>query len=281
MSDDRDRLIDTLLREELGGERPPNLSGKILRRVFSPRRVVPRPLLALAASLLMVFSGWLFWASRPGVTVVETRVTPRALSLGDSCRVWVEADTRLRVPGGDEAVEIFVERGAVACEVDREAGGFRVKTALGTVSVTGTEFEVAVDAEARRLEVGVASGSILLSGNWGEIRMRAGTSQSEGGVVVGELVDKGGHWLSIRPDDGRPVESYQARWSKVPPEGEPADKSPRGYQVRKVEPSHGGGRFEPAVVGAIASLAVGERVAAAWVRDAKGPRLCGVVRTHR
>ena len=36
MAEERDRLIDVLLREILGGEAPPDVAGKVLQRAFGP-----------------------------------------------------------------------------------------------------------------------------------------------------------------------------------------------------------------------------------------------------
>src|SRR5262245_51504422 len=66
MDETRERLIDILLREELGGEHSPDLTHKIVSRAFPPRRRWLRPALLAASILLAVglFSWW-FWPRYP------------------------------------------------------------------------------------------------------------------------------------------------------------------------------------------------------------------------
>ncbi len=52
VSEDQDRLIDVLLREELGGETPPDLSGEILAKAFPKRKRGPRFVIVTAGEIL-------------------------------------------------------------------------------------------------------------------------------------------------------------------------------------------------------------------------------------
>jgi ferric-dicitrate binding protein FerR (iron transport regulator) len=72
---------------------------------------------------------------------------------------------------------VFLRQGGVTCDVDRAVGGFAVRTAAGTASVTGTRFAVRVtgkEGEQMKMAVKVFIGSVLLSGAWGEVSLVAG-----------------------------------------------------------------------------------------------------------
>lgn len=57
--EDRDRLIDTLLDEVLGGDRPPDLREEILRRAAGGRRAWGRLTVGLAAAVLLAVGLWI------------------------------------------------------------------------------------------------------------------------------------------------------------------------------------------------------------------------------
>lgn len=57
--DDRDRLIDTLLGEVVGGDRPPDLREEILRRAVGGRRSWGRLTVGLAAAVLLGIGVWI------------------------------------------------------------------------------------------------------------------------------------------------------------------------------------------------------------------------------
>ncbi|MFP4056877.1 MAG: FecR domain-containing protein [Candidatus Brocadiia bacterium] len=197
-SEERDRLIDMLLRQLLGGEEPPDLTARILARAFPWRR---RAVIAIAAAaaLALAAGAWLLLASRypqpeakGSYTVADGGPVRRgatllsgeegaSLSLGGYCRVELQPGSALRIEGQRHAEQVFLEKGGAACQVDRQAGQFAVRTPVGTVEVTGTEFTVRiVESEggaemlSKRLIVHVLTGTVLVTGAWGELALGEG-----------------------------------------------------------------------------------------------------------
>lgn len=208
MSEEQDRLVHTLLEQDLGGETPPDLTARILRRTCdTPRR---RHWLAVAAAatalIVLVGAGWLIFAGksypdpfaqgdyqvqdggavRRGATVIAGAGGAQ-LALGDYCRLELAGQTRLRVEGDPKAERVFLESGSVLCEVDRNVGTFAVRTDVGSVSVTGTKFTVRIldgradgNRTSRQMVVKVLAGAVLLSGAWGNMPLAAGDEKTVG-----------------------------------------------------------------------------------------------------
>src|SRR5579871_602726 len=100
MDEPRDRLIDILLREELGGEQPPDLTDRIVARAFPRRRVMPfvRSVWSVAAMLLIVFltglvAGSLAWwkFGYPGISASGQFVIQGGKPLGRGATVVTSA----------------------------------------------------------------------------------------------------------------------------------------------------------------------------------------------
>lgn len=84
----RDRLVDTLLREACGGEEPPDLSARVLRRAFPEQSFFARgrskrvdwrlwgPAFGAAALLGLVVGLWLVFSNRPAAPVVKDTPPP-------------------------------------------------------------------------------------------------------------------------------------------------------------------------------------------------------------
>ncbi|MBM4034478.1 MAG: FecR domain-containing protein [Planctomycetes bacterium] len=193
--DDLDRLVDLLLSEELGGERPPDLADKVLARAFGRRRGALW-IAAAAAAVLVAIGLWALLAPsypeplasgsylvvgggkvRRGSTIVRSDA-PATLTLGGYCRIELDPRTAVVIEGQPRAEQVFLERGGVACKVDSQAGTFAVRTDAGTASVAGTEFCVQLieddAASGKRVLVRVAAGAVTVSGAWGESRLAAG-----------------------------------------------------------------------------------------------------------
>jgi len=180
ITDEEDRLIDVLLAEELGGEQPPDVTARVLARARSPERRIVRigaRVLAAAVVVLAALAGYMVTVGggRPGTEAGPGGVARGAtlvagaeaeeLRLGGYCRVLLAPGGALREEGTDGAEAIFLERGKVACKVDRAVGTFRVRTDLGRVDVTGTEFSVELvqeEGEEMRMLVKVLVGSVLV-----------------------------------------------------------------------------------------------------------------------
>jgi len=198
----RHRLIHVLLREQLGGETPPNLTDRILDRATSDTdadtdaivelqhtRPIRFPVslrwampAAAAAVALLALGIWM--AARPrypapkasgdfhvvtgdsvrrGATI-RSGSSPAVLELGGYCRIDLRPRTTLRIDGGPHAEGIFLEAGTAVCSVDSDVGKFGVLTELGTVRVSGTEFTVRIAQRERRksMWVKVTAGAVAI-----------------------------------------------------------------------------------------------------------------------
>jgi len=205
MTDLRDRLIEVLLWEELGGEKPPDLAQRVLARAFRKRRrLTVAATLAFAAALVACITvGWLVLGRgypaprasggyevvgggdvRRG-SVLRIQAQPATLILGGYSRVEIKPNTTLRIEGEERAEGIFLDAGEVQCEVNRDVGTFAVRTEVGAVSVTGTRFIVRVAEEkgdremiAKRMAVRVLLGTVLVSGAWGDATLSQGEERA-------------------------------------------------------------------------------------------------------
>lgn len=200
-SEHHDRLIDTLLEEFVGGEAPPDLTGRIVARAFTRERrgrrtraiVTAAAVIAIALfTLLTVRTGYprpkAFGdcavvgggALRRGATV-QAGHDYGTLHLGGYCRVDLDPEAVVRIEGGVKAEQVFLVRGRVVCEVDREAGEFAVRTEVGTAAAKGTRFAVQLIEERggeemaeKRMLVRVFAGVVAVIGAWGELALAKG-----------------------------------------------------------------------------------------------------------
>lgn len=277
--DDVDRLIDTLLREALAGERPPNLATRILREADAERkkRVIKLYWLTSALVAATVVIGFLFWqiltpAKQPDVVKkdptppvkqdapptppvsewgslargasIETKDQPQKIQLGGYCKVEAAANSALQSEGKDKAEQVFLKRGQVTCEVDRNIGTFAVRTDAGIISVTGTKFNVQAAGEGgerseygRSVEVSVKEGSVLVNGLEGMTHVGL-TAGETGGVTIGVVVRTNDLGADIRTV---------------------GDKEPRRYT-----PVNHDGHFDTAMMSSLKDLHQGDRVQVAW-----------------
>ena len=231
--DPHDRLVHILLCEELGGQRPPDLAGRILARAY-PRWGLRRMMAPAAAAAAGVAAALIIWAMLRGgypepaasgaftvagggaVTRGATLITadqPATLELGGYCRVQLAPASTVKVAGAKRAEEILLEHGSVICEVDRAVGTFGVRTELGTVSVSGTKFVVRIveqkgvsEMSGRQLLVKVMVGAVLVTGAWGTMPLSAG---EEGGVVTGILVEKGKAAIAVKAEGESKAVEYR------------------------------------------------------------------------
>ncbi|NQT86038.1 FecR domain-containing protein [bacterium] len=211
--DDRDRLLDVLLSEELGGEVPPDVTDRVLRRAFRARRRIAMAV-AVAAVAALALGIWASVGRRPEPRVpqaaaardaemqhsmidvvkdyvprrgetVDARDEPVTVRLGGYAHVMLEAGSVARIEGEERAERIHLVNGAVHCEVDSKIGSFAVHTDVGTVETAGTRFEVRLldekgqgDMATKRLYVKVLVGVVLATGAWGEQRVTAGQAKT-------------------------------------------------------------------------------------------------------
>lgn len=201
-ADYRARLIHILLREELGGQAPPDLRARIMAAATEqPTRWQRlRPALMAAAALLVaaVTLWWFVHYPVPraagdfrviGGAEVARGATLRAgaggatLELGGYCSIALAPHTRAVIEGTKRREILRLEHGEAICDVDAGRGEFTVVTKLGSVAVTGTEFVVQFnsggeDMDPRRLFVKVLAGTVLLTGVYGRTEaLAAGDEQ--------------------------------------------------------------------------------------------------------
>jgi len=294
LDQDRDSLVDALLREELGGERPPDLFAPILARSpFSKRtRVVTIAsfIAVSAATLAIVVAVWVLLGGlypRPRITgkyqlasggpfargaVVKTQEQPAEIALGGYVALRLAPNSELRVEGAPRTEEVYLSSGQLHCAVTPETGEFAVKTDVATVRVTGTEFVVHVFEEkgvekmfAKRTFVRVLAGTVLVSGIWGSASFAAGQE----GVVPPTPAPKA---AAAEPTEGKLTGILTAKeagktsaWILVKAEGQ--------LEGRKYLPVwHGGnpeqgGGYDAAMVETIKKTGVSNLVEIEWTTD--------------
>jgi ferric-dicitrate binding protein FerR (iron transport regulator) len=202
MNDYRDRLLHVLLEGELGQDAPPDLAAKVLARAFGWRRRVWAVAAAAAAAAVLV-GGWAFWDARypspaaTGLFTVQAGGSPRrgatlattdgqaTLVLGGYCRLGLDRNTNVTIEGQPHEEALFLHRGGLTCTVRPQRGAFRVRTELGEVRVTGTDFVVRLDqaqvgqpALGKRLWVRVLAGAVSVQAGKAERVLTAGQETS-------------------------------------------------------------------------------------------------------
>ncbi len=208
--DHRDRLIDVLLAEALGGEPPPDLAERILSRMPDPERAARRRLrwlvptaagiaAAIVAALCLVpmatypppRAGGSFAVIEGGEVARGRTLTtpdgPATLALGDYVRMQIAPLSAVRLEGQRNREQVDLWHGEVTCEVDRSKGEFAVRTEVGTVRTTGTTFRVrilepqkgdqAMGKQIKQMMVTVLAGAVLASGAWGETPVDEGQTK--------------------------------------------------------------------------------------------------------
>jgi hypothetical protein len=226
-----DRLIDILLREELGREQPPDLTERVLIAAGkkSGRTTVPKSRFkpwvwggaaAIAVSLFLAV-GWFAYtrivSRRPEVAgtgltvegggklergaVVRSNQAKGQLSLGDYCEIELEPNSSVRIGGTQKQEQLTLLQGVVSCRVESNRGGFSVNTPHGQVVVTGTQFTV-------RLLTG--RGPDGKPTEWTQVKVEEGR--------VSMIVD--GTPVELQPTDSRrfplPADPFAAKVASLP-----------------------------------------------------------------
>ena len=221
-----DRLVDTLLSEELGGEAPPDLTERIMQRAFPRRKLAGwvAAAVAVAAVLAITITTALSRYPEPkasgsyqvasggevgrGATLIA-QDEPAEVVLGGYCRVQMQPGSEVAIEGKPLAEQVYLERGEVRCTVDRAVGAFGVRTELGAISVTGTEFIVRLvdekgvsEMSGKKLFVSVLVGAVLVTGAWGTAVVSAGEEKTlpEGGVVTGIFCESGKDVVAVKAE---------------------------------------------------------------------------------
>lgn len=197
-----ERLVDTLLREEVGGEHPPDLTERVMAAI-GPQPKTPRrrrwlwAAVGAVAVILVVGVGVALFGPREeliasGVTVdgggpvvrgatVRTAGDKGQFALGGYCTVELQPNTTVRIEGTTNDERVTLLSGEVTCTVQPNRGEFEVVTPQGRVKVSGTRFGVQLQPgrtpDGRAAEwtvVQVEEGSVTAVGAWGEAALSAG-----------------------------------------------------------------------------------------------------------
>jgi transmembrane sensor len=146
-----------LLKAELERE---SRSVETRRRAMSVRLI--KPAIAFAIVVLLIFAGKA-WMDHPAVATYTTSRGERAtVSLPDSSVVTLNHTSSLTVDAASsEKMRRVTLKGEAFFRVRQDGTPFVVSTALGSVRVLGTEFNVLVRDE--RLQVAVLSGTVRMS----------------------------------------------------------------------------------------------------------------------
>lgn len=199
VDDGVDRLVDALLREELGGEYPPNLCARTLERDARRRRMwwIQWASWTGAAVVAIALGAWWIAAQRyppPALTGVElapeqlidrgltitTEKQAATLTVGGYCTVKVAPESEVQWTGAPRAEEVVLNSGIVECMIEPDHGSFQVRTVVGVVSVAGTHFHVKTlggrnsPNVTKKMYVKVDSGVVFVTGAWGNLTLSGG-----------------------------------------------------------------------------------------------------------
>jgi hypothetical protein len=284
MDEELDRLMDTLLREVVAGEEPPNLARRILGKVDAERkqRVTRIYWLTSAGIAATVLIGILIWQltaapKAPDVaknvappvpppektdkkdtppevapefanlgrgTLIETKDKSQKYQVGGYCKLEAAPNSALISEGKDKAEQVFLKRGHVDCEVDKSVGTFAVRTEAGIVSVTGTKFGVQSLGEGA--EKSEYGRSTEVTVKEGSVMVAGVESNVHVGLTAGET---GGVMIGMVTrvgDNGVDIRTV-------------GDKEPRRY-LPVIHDNH----FDPAMLASLKELRQGDRVQLSW-----------------
>lgn len=103
------------------------------------------------------------------------------VTLGGYCKVSLDAGGSLQIAGEKLAEAVVLHQGRATCQTDRDVGTFAVRSDVGSVAATGTQFAVRMiddqgdsDMFGKRMAINVLTGAVLVSGVWGEMSLQAG-----------------------------------------------------------------------------------------------------------
>jgi len=190
--DHQDALMDQMLRELLGGDRPRDMTARVLAqaKIYDRfrRRWWVSAVTAVAASMALAASLYLFWPQKypryeaTGVTLVNSNevhrgtvlttdeITTGNINIGDYVWSAMQPLTTLTLGGGKYQEKVFLDQGELQVAVKKNKGQFDVVVGPTTVHVTGTKFNVNVlndettNEQRKKLLVSVTEGSVEIQG---------------------------------------------------------------------------------------------------------------------
>ncbi len=186
--DNHDLLIDQLLRETLGGDRPRDMTARVMAHVRIMDRFRFRSWIAtgsaIAAGIAIVVSLYMYWpraypnpTADAQVAVMDNGVVQRGanlytgaeggtLNLGGYVECALAPQTALSISGGQYEEKVLLYQGQLDVLVAKSKGQFDIGVGPATVHVTGTQFTVRVADEItsaarnKTLYVAVKEGSV-------------------------------------------------------------------------------------------------------------------------
>ncbi|HVT82664.1 MAG TPA: FecR domain-containing protein [Phycisphaerae bacterium] len=202
-----DALIDQLLREILGNDRPRDITERVLqqakihdrfrRRTWVGAGAAIAACIAVAAALTVYWPRQYpapqadgLWVSNGGEmrrgTPLETKDDPGSLKLGDYVDVEIAPQTKLSIAGTKYQEELLLDTGHLDVTVKKDKGKFAVAVGPASVRVTGTKFGVDVEDgldetstyRVKKLFVNVQEGSVDVQGVRNPRVLKAGDRDS-------------------------------------------------------------------------------------------------------
>ncbi len=206
--DNGDVLLDQLLRELLGNDRPRDMTARVLTRATlydrSRRQWWIGTGAAAAAMLILGVSLYLAWpreypepqetgvaAVEPGEqiergTELETGDHKGTVELGGYVHVDVEPHTEFMIKGKRLQEELALNEGRIEAVVTKKEGTFDVMVGRVDVHVTGTKFSVDVEVDdkvnppVKRVAVDVSEGNVRVTDTTGAVRSVGGEGNPSG-----------------------------------------------------------------------------------------------------
>jgi hypothetical protein len=210
--DDRDALMDQLLREILGNDRPRDLTARVLAqvRIYDRfrRRWWASGVIAAAAAVVLAASLYLLWPQKypgpevrnvaimnanqaqPGAMLATDDVTSGSVKLGNYVNILMQPQTALTLGGERYQEKVFLDQGALEVSVEKDKGKFDVAVGPATVHVTGTKFSVDVvneevaNAQQKKLVVHVEEGMVEVRDIPGEETQYVSAGQQKEFVIL-------------------------------------------------------------------------------------------------
>jgi hypothetical protein len=210
--DHHDLLMDQMLRELLGGDRPRDITDRVLARVRTYDKVRRHWWTgvgsAIAASIAIGVTLWALWPRSGDYQIATLRdgfvdisntetlqrgsriVTPEensaTIALGGYVNVEMAPKTVMTLGGARFAEKVFLEQGELDVHVIPGRGTFDVGAGRAVVHVTGTKFQVGFseeesdDRRTKKLRVAVKEGSVKVEvGAAPPVTLAAGTPLTE------------------------------------------------------------------------------------------------------
>lgn len=181
-----DALVDMLLREIEGGNRPPDVSKAVLEKMPQPggrkRLRFWQFCAGAAAALLVITVATLIYAPSSRASWEWQGVLPIAntdlhlarekaeVRIGEEMVLSMEEGSRFSLKEQDASRELFLAHGSVLCRAANRERAFSVRTEMGTAVGRGSTFAVRIlekdeQNPTRRMVVNVFDGTVRVDGD--------------------------------------------------------------------------------------------------------------------